>query len=48
MDQVTKLVVRVREGDAQSGWRVKAVSPRIAVMEKDDRTVSLEFPRSEN
>ena len=48
LDQTTQLVVHVREGDEQSGWRVKAVSPRLAVMEKDDRTVSLEFPRSDN
>jgi general secretion pathway protein N len=48
LNQTTKLVVQVREGDAESGWRVKAVSPRSTVMERGDKTVALEFPRSDN
>jgi general secretion pathway protein N len=48
LNQTTKLVVQVREGDAESGWRVKAVSPRSTVMEKGEKTVALEFPRSDN
>jgi hypothetical protein len=48
LNQTTKLVVQVREGDAESGWRVKAVSPHSTVMEKGGKTVALEFPRSDN
>jgi general secretion pathway protein N len=48
LNQTTKLVVQVREGDAESGWRVKAVSPRSTVMERGDKTVAVEFPRSDN
>jgi general secretion pathway protein N len=48
LNQITKLVTQVREGDEESGWRVKAVSLRSTVVERDDQSVTLELPRPEN
>jgi general secretion pathway protein N len=48
LNQTTKLVTQVREGEQESGWRVKAVSLRSTVMERDDRSVTLALPRPEN
>lgn len=44
LDQTTKLVTRAREGEQVSGWRIMSVSPHSAVMERDDRTITLDLP----
>ena len=48
LNQTTKLVMQVREGEQESGWRVKAVSLRSTIVEKDDQTVTLELPKPGN
>jgi general secretion pathway protein N len=48
LNQTTKLVTQVREGEQESGWRVTAVSLRSTVVERDDRSVTLALPRPEN
>lgn len=44
LNKTTNAVTRVREGEREAGWRVSAVSPRSAVVEKDGRSVTLELP----
>jgi general secretion pathway protein N len=41
----TRRVSQVLEGAEESGWRVRLVSPRSVVMEKDDRSVTLDLPK---
>jgi general secretion pathway protein N len=48
LNQTTMLVSRVREGDEESGWRVRTVLLRSTVMEKDDQSVTLDLPGPEN
>ena len=43
-NQTTRQVKQVREGEEESGWRVRLVSPRSAVVEKDTRSVTLDLP----
>jgi general secretion pathway protein N len=43
-NRTTRQVIRVREGAEEQGWRVRLVSPRSAVVEKDDRSVTLDLP----
>ena len=43
-NRTTEKVTQVREGDEESGWRVRLVSRRSAVMEKDERSVTLDLP----
>ena len=48
LNQTTKLVTQVREGEQESGWRLTAVSPRSTVVERDDQSVTLALPRPGN
>jgi general secretion pathway protein N len=48
LNQTTKLVTQVREGEQESGWRVKAVSLRSTVVERDDQSVTLALPKPGN
>lgn len=41
----TRQVTRVHEGEEESGWRVRLVSPRSAVVEKDSIAVTLDLPK---
>jgi general secretion pathway protein N len=41
----TRQVTHVREGEEESGWRVRLVSPRSAVVEKDAQSVTLDLPK---
>jgi hypothetical protein len=41
----TRRVMQVLEGAEESGWRVRLVSPRSVVVEKDDRSVTLDLPK---
>jgi general secretion pathway protein N len=43
-NRTTRQVKQVREGEEESGWRVRLVSPRSAVVEKDTRSVTLDLP----
>jgi general secretion pathway protein N len=43
-NRTTKQVIEAREGEEESGWRVRLVSPRSAVVEKDMRSVTLDLP----
>jgi general secretion pathway protein N len=43
-NRATRQVTQVREGEEESGWRVRLVSPRSAVVEKDARSVTLDLP----
>ncbi len=43
-NRTTQQVTQVREGEEESGWRVRLVSPRSAVVEKDRRSVTLDLP----
>jgi hypothetical protein len=48
LNQTTKLVTRVREGEEESGWRVKTILFRSTVLERDARSVKIELPKSGN
>jgi general secretion pathway protein N len=48
LNQTTKLVTQVREGEQESGWRVTAVSLHSTVVERDERAVTLLLPRPDN
>jgi hypothetical protein len=37
-------VTRIREGEADSGWTLRSVDPRSAVLEADGRMVTLDMP----
>ena len=41
----TRQVTHVREGEEESGWRVRLVSPRSAIVEKDTMSVTLDLPK---
>lgn len=41
----TRQVTQVHEGAEESGWRVRLVSPRSVVVEKDERSVTLDLPK---
>ena len=43
-NRTTRQVTQVREGEEELGWRVRLVSPRSAVVEKDMRSVTLDLP----
>jgi len=43
-NRTTRQVIQVREGAEEQGWRVRLVSLRSAVVEKDDRSVTLDLP----
>jgi general secretion pathway protein N len=43
-NSTTRQVTHVREGEEESGWRVRLVSPRSAVVEKDAMSVTLDMP----
>jgi general secretion pathway protein N len=43
-NRTTRQVIQVREGAEEQGWRVRLVSPRSAIVEKDDRSVTLDLP----
>jgi general secretion pathway protein N len=43
-NRATRQVTQVREGEEESGWRVRLVSPRSAVVEKDMSSVTLDLP----
>jgi general secretion pathway protein N len=44
-NSMTRRVTQVLEGGEESGWRVRLVSPRSIVLEKDDRSVTLDLPK---
>ncbi len=37
--------MRLEEGSEEGGWRLKSISPRSAVVEKDGSAVTIEFPK---
>ncbi|WP_158818616.1 hypothetical protein [Methylocapsa sp. S129] len=41
----TKIVKRLKEGEEESGWRVSSVAFRSAVVEKDERSITLALPK---
>ena len=43
-DETTHVVDRVREGDTESGWRIRAVLERSIVVEKGAQSVTLGLP----
>jgi hypothetical protein len=48
LNQTTKLVTRLREGEEESGWRVKTILLRSTVLERDARSVKIELPKTGN
>ena len=44
-NQSTHQSVQLEEGRGESGWRLKSVSPRSAVVEKDGSTVTIDLPK---
>jgi hypothetical protein len=44
LNESSKIVTRIREGEADSGWTVRSVDPRSAVLESDGRMVTLDMP----
>jgi general secretion pathway protein N len=44
-NSTTRQVTQVLEGGEESGWRVRLVSMRSVVIEKDDRSVTLDLPK---
>lgn len=44
-DRATSLVLRIHEGDAQSGWRALKVAARSIVLGKGTDTVTLQLPK---
>jgi hypothetical protein len=47
-NQSTRNVSQVREGKEESGWLIKAVSPRSAVAEKGGVEATLDLPRPDD
>ena len=45
VNEATKLVTRLREGDEDSGWRVRTVLARSAIVEKGEQSVTLGLPK---
>ncbi len=45
-NSATNTVTRTREGEEQSGWLVRSVSQRSAIVEKDHRTVTIDLPKN--
>ncbi len=45
VDDATKAVSRLHEGDEFSGWRVRVVLPRSTVVEKGDQSITLGLPK---
>jgi len=45
INEATRTVSRLREGDEDSGWRMRAVLARSAIVEKGDQSVTLGFPK---
>ncbi len=45
LNPVSKQTSRVREGDQESGWLVKSVDARSAVLVKNGETVTLALPK---
>jgi general secretion pathway protein N len=46
MNESTKQTTRLREGARDSGWTLRSVDPRSAVMANEGRLVGLELPKS--
>ena len=44
-NKLTRIVATIHEGDEALGWRVKSVSARSAVVEKDGASVTLDLPK---
>jgi hypothetical protein len=44
LNESSKIVTRIREGEADSGWTVRSVDPRSAVLGSDGRMVTLDMP----
>ena len=44
LNESSKILTRIREGEADSGWTVRSVDPRSAVLESDGRMVTLDMP----
>jgi len=44
-NQTANTTTRVRQGDAESGWTVKSVDLRAAVIEKNAQSVTLDLPK---
>jgi general secretion pathway protein N len=45
VDDATRSAKRLREGDEESGWRVRTVLARSAIVEKSDQSVTLALPK---
>lgn len=44
-DRSTNQPTRLEEGSQEGGWRLKSISPRSAVVEKDGSAVTIEFSK---
>jgi|SRR5271170_6373974 len=44
LNEDSKIVMRIRKGEADSGWTVRSVDPRKAVLESDGRMATLDMP----
>ena len=44
LNDQSKAVTRMREGEGDSGWTLRSVDPRSAVLEKDGRMETLDLP----
>jgi hypothetical protein len=44
LNDQSKAVTRIREGESDSGWTLRSVDPRSAILENDGRMVTVEFP----
>jgi len=45
VEEATGSAKRLHEGDEESGWRIKTVQLRSAVVEKGDQSVTLTLPK---
>jgi hypothetical protein len=48
LNQTRKLATRLKEGDDEAGWRVKAILPGSTVLEKGARSATLRLPKPGN
>ena len=45
VNEATRTVTRLREGEENGGWRLRSVLARSAIIEKGDQSVTLGFPK---
>jgi general secretion pathway protein N len=46
INSATGAASRLFKGDQESGWRLRSVEPRLVILEKDARSVTLELPKA--